>query len=94
VAEPAAETLIHHHERDAAPRRRGGALERVYVGSLLSPTRSRASPRSGEGRACAGVLGELALDEPARRAHAAALGGEPEDSATAAIRLPRATAAR
>jgi 2-phosphosulfolactate phosphatase len=65
--------------------------ERVYVGSLLNLDAVAAAAReSGEDVAvlCAGVLGELALDD----AYCAGrivqeLGGEPEDSARAAILL-------
>jgi 2-phosphosulfolactate phosphatase len=65
--------------------------ERVYVGSLLNLDAVAAAAReSGEEVAvlCAGVLGELALDDAycaGRIAHA--IGGEPEDSARAAILL-------
>ena len=66
-------------------------FERVYVGSLLNLDAVAAAARDGgEDVAvlCAGVLGELALDDAycAGRV-AAALGGQPQDSAKAAIRL-------
>ena len=90
--EPAAETLILSTTNGtrllvAAAER----FERVYVGSLLNLDAVAAAAReSGEDVAvlCAGVLGELALDDAycAGRV-AAALGGEPEDSARAAILL-------
>jgi 2-phosphosulfolactate phosphatase len=66
-------------------------FERVYVGSLLNVDAVAAAAReSGEDVAvlCAGVLGELALDDAYCAGRiAAALGGEPEDSARAAILL-------
>ena len=66
-------------------------FERVYVGSLLNlDAVARVAAESGEDVAvlCAGVLGELALDDAYCAGRIAeALGGEPEDSATAAIRL-------
>jgi 2-phosphosulfolactate phosphatase len=66
-------------------------FERVYVGSLLNLEAVAAAAReSGKDVAvlCAGVLGELALDDAYCAGRiAAALGGEPEDSARAAIRL-------
>jgi 2-phosphosulfolactate phosphatase len=66
-------------------------FERVYVGSLLNLDAVAAAAReSGEDVAvlCAGVLGELALDDAYCAGRIAlALGGEPEDSAQAAIRL-------
>src|SRR5437763_4173265 len=67
--------------------------ERVYVGSLLNLDAVAAAVReSGEEVAvlCAGVLGELALDDAYCAGRIAeALGGEPEDSARAAILLAR-----
>jgi 2-phosphosulfolactate phosphatase len=66
-------------------------FEQVWVGSLLNLEAVAAAARaSGEDVAvlCAGVLGELALDDAycaGRIAHA--LGGTPLDSAQAAIRL-------
>jgi len=65
--------------------------ERVYVGSLLNLDAVAAAAReSGEEVAvlCAGVLGELALDDAYCAGRIAqAIGGEPTDSAQAAIRL-------
>src|SRR2546421_5219057 len=66
-------------------------FERVYVGSLLNLGAVAAAAREhGEDVAvlCAGVLGELALDDAYCAGRIAeALGGEPEDSAHAAILL-------
>ena len=66
-------------------------FDRVYVGSLLNLDAVAAAAReSGEDAAvlCAGVLGELALDDAYCAGRIAeALGGEPEDSARAAILL-------
>jgi 2-phosphosulfolactate phosphatase len=66
-------------------------FERVYVGSLLNLDAVAAAAREGgEDVAvlCAGVLGELALDDAYCAGRiASALGGEPQDSAHAAIRL-------
>ena len=66
-------------------------FERVYVGSLLNLEAVAAAAReSGEDVAvlCAGVLGELALDDAYCAGRIArALGGDPQDSAQAAIRL-------
>jgi len=71
---------------DAATR-----FEHVYVGSLLNlDAVARAACAHGEDVAvlCAGVLGELALDDAYCAGRiAAALGGDATDSATAAIRL-------
>jgi 2-phosphosulfolactate phosphatase len=68
-------------------------FERVYVGSLLNLAAvAAAASESGEDVAvlCAGVLGELALDDAYCAGRIAeALGGEPEDSARAAILLAR-----
>ena len=68
-------------------------FDRVYVGSLLNLDAVAAAAReSGEDVAvlCAGVLGELALDDAYCAGRIAeALGGEPEDSARAAILLAR-----
>ncbi|HET7568341.1 MAG TPA: 2-phosphosulfolactate phosphatase [Gaiellaceae bacterium] len=92
AGEPAAETLILTTTNGtrllvAAAER----FERVYVGSLLNLEAVAAAARaSGEDVAvlCAGVLGELALDDAYCAGRIAkALGGEPEDSAQAAIRL-------
>jgi len=90
--EPAAETLVLTTTNGtrllvAAAER----FERVYVGSLLNVGAVAAAAReSGEDVAvlCAGVLGELALDDAYCAGRIAqAIGGEPEDSAQAAIRL-------
>jgi 2-phosphosulfolactate phosphatase len=66
-------------------------FEHVYVGSLLNLEAVAAAARThGEDVAvlCAGVLGELALDDAYCAGRiAAALGGDRTDSATAAIRL-------
>jgi 2-phosphosulfolactate phosphatase len=66
-------------------------FECVYVGSLLNVDAVAAAAReSGEDVAvlCAGVLGELALDDAYCAGRIAeALGGEPEDSARAAVLL-------
>jgi 2-phosphosulfolactate phosphatase len=66
-------------------------FERVYVGSLLNLDAVAAAAREGgEDVAvlCAGVLGELALDDAYCAGRIVqALGGEPEDSARAAILL-------
>jgi 2-phosphosulfolactate phosphatase len=66
-------------------------FEQVYVGSLLNLGAVAAAAReSGEDVAvlCAGVLGELALDDAYCAGRIAeVLGGEPEDSARAAILL-------
>jgi 2-phosphosulfolactate phosphatase len=92
--EPAAETLVLTTTNGtrllvAAAER----FERVYVGSLLNVDAVAAAAReSGEDVAvlCAGVLGELALDDAYCAGRiAAVLGGEPEDSARAAILLAR-----
>ncbi len=68
-------------------------FERVYVGSLLNLNAVAAAAReSGEDVAvlCAGVLGELALDDAYCAGRIAeALDGEPADSARAAILLAR-----
>jgi 2-phosphosulfolactate phosphatase len=91
-SEPAAETLILTTTNGtrllvAAAER----FERVYVGSLLNLDAVAAAAReSGEDVAvlCAGVLGELALDDAYCAGRIAeALGGEPADSARAAILL-------
>jgi len=94
AGEPAAETLVLTTTNGtrllvAAAER----FERVYVGSLLNlGAVARAAAAGGEDVAvlCAVVLGELALDAAYCAGRLAeALGGEPEDSATAAIRLAR-----
>ncbi|HEY3578048.1 MAG TPA: 2-phosphosulfolactate phosphatase [Gaiellaceae bacterium] len=90
--EPAAETLILTTTNGtrllvAAAER----FERVYVGSLLNLDAAAAAAReSGEDVAvlCAGVLGELALDDAYCAGRIAeALGGKSADSARAAILL-------
>jgi 2-phosphosulfolactate phosphatase len=90
--EPAAKTLVLTTTNGtrllvAAAER----FERVYVGSLLNVDAVSAAAReTGEDVAvlCAGVLGELALDDAYCAGRIAeALGGEPEDSARAAILL-------
>jgi 2-phosphosulfolactate phosphatase len=71
-------------------------FDRVYVGSLLNlDAVAAAASAHGEDVAvlCAGVLGELALDDAYCAGRIAeALGGERTDSATAAIRLARSYA--
>src|SRR5580765_8560436 len=71
-------------------------FDRVYVGSLLNLDAVAAAAReSGEDVAvlCAGVLGELALDDAYCAGRIVqAIGGEPEDSARAAILLARSFA--
>src|SRR6185312_9223382 len=66
-------------------------FEHVYVGSLLNlDAVADAAASHGEDVAvlCAGVLGELALDDAYCAGRiAAALGGDRADSATAAVRL-------
>jgi 2-phosphosulfolactate phosphatase len=92
--EPGAETLVLTTTNGtrllvAAAER----FEHVYVGSLLNLDAVAAAAReSGEDVAvlCAGVLGELALDDAYCAGRIAeALGGEPQDSARAAILLAR-----
>ena len=92
VGEPGAATLILTTTNGtrllvAAAER----YERVYVGSLLNLDAVAAAVReSGEDVAvlCAGVLGELALDDAYCAGRIVqAIGGEPEDSARAAILL-------
>ena len=91
---PAAETLVLTTTNGtrllvAAAER----FERVYVGSLLNLDAVAAAAReTGEdvGVLCAGVLGELALDDAYCAGRIAeAVGGEPADSARAAILLAR-----
>jgi len=92
AGEPAAETLILTTTNgtrllvSAAAR-----FEQVLVGSLLNLDAVAAAAReSGEDVAvlCAGVLGELALDDAYCAGRiAAALGGKPADSASAAMLL-------
>jgi 2-phosphosulfolactate phosphatase len=68
-------------------------FEHVYVGSLLNLDAVAAAARShGEEVSvlCAGVLGELALDDAYTAGRIAdAVGGDPTDSAQAAMRLVR-----
>src|SRR6266571_409833 len=92
AGEPAAETLILSTTNgtrllvSAAER-----FEHVYVGSLLNLDAVAAAARAHDRDVavrCAGVLGELALDDAYCAGRIAeALGGEPEDSARAAILL-------
>jgi 2-phosphosulfolactate phosphatase len=92
AGQPAAETLILSTTNgtrllvDAAAR-----FDRVYVGSLLNlDAVARAAREAGEDVAvlCAGVLGQLTLDDAYCAGRIAeALGGEPADSAAVAIRL-------
>jgi 2-phosphosulfolactate phosphatase len=92
AGEPAAETLVLTTTNgtrllvSAAAR-----FERVYIGSLLNLDAVAAAAREGGADVavlCAGVLGELALDDAYCAGRIAeALGGEPADSAAAAIRL-------
>src|SRR5579862_9089935 len=92
AGEPAAETLILSTTNgtrllvSAAER-----FEHVYVGSLLNlDAVAAAASTHGEDVAvlCAGVLGELALDDAYCAGRIAeAVGGDRTDSATAAIRL-------
>jgi len=94
AGEPDADTLILTTTNgtrllvDAAVR-----FERVYVGSLLNlDTVARAAAESGDDVAvlCAGVLGQLTLDDAYCAGRIAeALGGEPADSARLAIGLAR-----
>jgi 2-phosphosulfolactate phosphatase len=94
AGEPAADTLVLTTTNgtrllvSAAER-----FDRVYVGSLLNLDAVAATAReSGEDVAvlCAGVRGELALDDAYCAGRIAeALGGEPADSAQAAILLAR-----
>src|ERR1700758_967662 len=90
--EPAAETLVLTTTNGtrllvAAAER----FERVYVGSLLNlEAVAHAARETGEDVAvlCAGVLGELALDDAYCAGRiVAALGGDHMDSAAAAARL-------
>jgi 2-phosphosulfolactate phosphatase len=94
AGEPAAETLILSTTNGTRLLVAAAArFERVYVGSLLNLAAVAETARaSGEDVAvlCAGVLGELALDDAYCAGRIAeALGGEPVDSAQAAIRLAR-----
>ena len=97
AGEPAVDTLILSTTNgtrllvDAAAR-----FERVYVGSLLNlDAVVAAASESGEDVAvlCAGVLGQLTLDDAYCAGRIAeALGGKPADSATVGIRLARSFA--
>ncbi|MFL5959448.1 MAG: 2-phosphosulfolactate phosphatase [Gaiellaceae bacterium] len=92
--EPGAETLILTTTNGTRLLVAAAArFERVYVGSLLNlDAVAAAASETGEDVAvlCAGVLGELALDDAYCAGRIAeALGGEPEDSAQAAILLAR-----
>jgi 2-phosphosulfolactate phosphatase len=92
AAEPEAETLILTTTNGTKLLVAAAArFEHVYVGSLLNLDAVAAAASShGADVAvlCAGVLGELALDDAYCAGRiAAALGGDRSDSATAAIRL-------
>ena len=94
AGEPAAETLILSTTNGTRLLVAAAArFEHVYVGSLLNLDAVAAAAReSGEDVAvlCAGVLGELALDDAYCAGRIAeALGGDPADSRRAAIRLAR-----
>jgi 2-phosphosulfolactate phosphatase len=90
--EPAAETLVLTTTNGTGLLVSAAArFEHVYIGSLLNLDAVAAVARShGQDVAvlCAGVLGELALDDAYCAGRIAeALGGDRTDSATAAIRL-------
>jgi 2-phosphosulfolactate phosphatase len=92
AGEPAAKTLILTTTNGTRLLVAAAArYERVYVGSLLNLDAVAAAAReSGEEIAilCAGVLGELTLDDAYCAGRIVeAIGGENTDSATAAIRL-------
>jgi len=92
AGEPAAETLVLTTTNGTRLLVAAAArFERVLVGSLLNlEAVAAAAGESGEDVAvlCAGVLGELALDDAYCAGRiAAALGGDPADSAAAAMRL-------
>lgn len=92
AGEPAAETLILSTTNGTGLLVSAAArFEHVYVGSLLNLDAVAAAARAhGEDVAvlCAGVLGELALDDAYCAGRIAeVLGGSATDSATAAIRL-------
>jgi 2-phosphosulfolactate phosphatase len=92
AAEPQAATLILSTTNGTGLLVSAAArFEHVYVGSLLNLDAVAAAARAhGEDVAvlCAGVLGELALDDAYCAGRIAeVLGGERTDSATAAIRL-------
>jgi 2-phosphosulfolactate phosphatase len=92
AAEPQVETLVLSTTNGTGLLVSAAArFERVYIGSLLNLDAVAAAARQhGEDVAvlCAGVLGELALDDAYCAGRIAlALGGDRTDSATAAIRL-------
>jgi 2-phosphosulfolactate phosphatase len=92
AGEPAADTLVLTTTNGTRLLVAAAArYEQVYVGSLLNLDAVAAAAReSGEEIAilCAGVLGELTLDDAyAAGRLAQAIGGENTDSASAAIRL-------
>lgn len=92
AGKPAAETLILTTTNGTGLLVAAAArFEQVLVGSLLNLDAVAAAAReSGEDVAvlCAGVLGELALDDAYCAGRIVrALGGEPADSAAAAMRL-------
>jgi 2-phosphosulfolactate phosphatase len=95
TGEPAAPTLVLSTTNGT--RLLVAAVERsdtVLVGSLLNldalVAEARASGAEDVAILCAGVLGELALDDAYTAGRIAdALGGEPTDSAAAAIRIAR-----
>ena len=94
AGEPAGETLVLTTTNGTRLLVAAAArCERVYVGSLLNLAAvARAAAAHAEDVAvlCAGVLGELALDDAYCAGRIAeVLGGEPDDSAQAAIRLAR-----
>jgi 2-phosphosulfolactate phosphatase len=92
AGEPAAETLVLTTTNGTRLLVAAAArYEHVYVGSLLNLEAVAAAARDTEKEVailCAGVLGELALDDAYTAGRIAdAIGGENTDSATAAIRL-------
>ncbi len=93
AGEPAAETLVLSTTNGTRLLVAAAArFEQVFVGSLLNlgAVRDRGAARPGRDVAvlCAGVLGELALDDAYCAGRiVAALGGEHADSAAAAARL-------
>jgi 2-phosphosulfolactate phosphatase len=92
AGEPAAETLILTTTNGTRLLVAAAArYEQVYVGALLNLDAVAAAAReSGKEIAilCAGVLGELTLDDAYTAGRVAeAIGGENTDSATAAIRI-------
>ena len=99
AGEPSAETLILTTTNGTRLLVAAAArFERVLVGSLLNLDAVAAAAReSGEDVAvlCAGVLGEFALDDAYCAGRIVqALGGEPADSAAAAVRSPTASRTR